>query len=474
MQGMKSLGRAIALIAVLAGLGVATHVSPAQAEDTVWLCKPGAADDLCAGTIEGTTKPAPGETAQPLGYTRPADAPVDCFYLYPTQSPQTTRNSNLEKDAPIRRVAVQQARMFSTVCDVYAPMYRQVTFKGSQANYNPDVETAYQSALSGWKDYLANYNDGRGFILLGHSQGSAMTARLINEEIDGNPELRERMVGAFAPGANINVPTGKLVGGMYDNVPACSALGEIGCLVAFSTFKGYPGDTAQYSRLNSGYWIHKEPRPDPATNEVVCVNPARLDGSNGILEPLINFDYLLGVPAGAESAAPWQGQPDFYGAECTRENGAHWLNLRTLDQPGDTRTDLAAAVASGNNYHVPEVNITEGNLLNVARAQADTYVVLEAKREAAAARPGVAAKLEKAKASYRKRRVEVLKSTRLMKKAAKKCRKASGKTRRAACKSKKRLARKKATAAKKAKQQNRRVKALTAELRELDEIIDAA
>lgn len=478
MQGMKIFGRVLALIAVFAGLGAATYASPATAEDTVWLCKPGDADDLCAGTLDGTTIPAPGQTAQPLGYTRPTDAPVDCFYLYPTQSTQSTPNSNLEKDPAIRRVAVQQARMFSTVCDVYAPMYRQVTFSGSQASYNDQVETAYQSALAGFKDYLANYNNGRGFILIGHSQGSAHTARLIDEEIDNNPELRERMIGAYAPGANINVPTGKLVGGMYDNVPACSTAGEIGCLVAFSTFKGYPGDTAQYSRLNSGYWIYKQPRPDPATNEVVCVNPAELDGSNGLLDPLINYDYLTGVPSKGETASPWKAQRDFYSAECARENGAHWLNLSTFDRPGDERLDLAAAlVAPSNNYHVPEVNLTEGNLLRVAQAQTDTYVTVEAKRkalaDAIAARPGVAAKLKKAKASLRKRRVEVLKSNRLMKKAAKKCRKASGKKRKVACKSKKRLARKKATAAKRAKGLNRQIKTLNKKLSELDKVISA-
>ena len=97
-------------------LAVAAIVAPATAfaGDTTWICKPGQADDLCAGTIDGTTIPPPGEQAQPLGYTRPKDPPVDCFYLYPTQSEQAGPNSNLDKDPPIRRVVVQQARMFSS------------------------------------------------------------------------------------------------------------------------------------------------------------------------------------------------------------------------------------------------------------------------------------------------------------------------------------------------------------------------
>lgn len=472
MSARISLVRLFALAAVVMGLGVAAFAAPASAADeTTWLCKPGQADDMCGGTIDGTIKPAPGQQGGPLGYTRPADAPVDCFYLYPTQSEQTTPNSDLAKDAPIRRVAVQQARMFSSVCDVYAPMYRQVTYSGSQASHNEEVETAYQSALAGFKDYLENYNDGRGFILIGHSQGSAHTARLIDEQIDGNPELRSRLVGAIAPGANVNVPTGQLVGGMYENVPACSSLGEVGCLVAYSMYKGYPGNTAQFSRLDTGYWIYDLPRPDPATQEVVCVNPAALDGSNGILTPLINFDYLLGVPNGPESAAPWGGQPDFYAAECARENGSHWLNLRTLDTPGDERQDLSSLVASGNNYHVPEVNLAEGNLLNVAQAQTDTYVVAERIADAKVAKEAAQKKLTTLKASLRKRRVEVLKSNRAIKAATKKCRKAAEPKRLAACKSKKRLTRKKIGTKKQITKLNRQITGLNKEIKRLDGII---
>lgn len=471
--------RLVALATVVLGLGVAAFAGPANAaDDTVWLCKPGQADDICAGTINGTVNPPPGQQARPLDYTRPADAPVDCFYLYPTQSGQATPNSNFDKDPPIRRVAVQQARMFSSVCDVYAPMYKQVTFNGSQASHNEEVEIAYQSALAGFKDYLENYNDGRGFILLGHSQGSAHTARLIDEEIDGNPELRNRMVGAFAPGANVNVPIGQLVGGMFQNVPACSSLGEIGCLVAFSTYKGYPGDTSQYSRLNSGYWIYNLPRPDSATQEVICVDPGALDGSNGVLDPLINFDYLLNVPSGPESAAPWSSQPEFYAADCKRQNGAHWLDLRTLDTPGDTRTDLGSLVASGNNYHVPEVNLTEGNLLRIAQAQTDTYTakiaeeqrqkeIAEAKVKKAAAQK----KLTTLKKSLKKRRVEVLKSNRMIKSSTKKCGKAANPKKSSACKAKKRLTRKRTNIKKQVTKLNRQITSLNKEIKRLDVII---
>ncbi len=78
----------LACLALVAAAVALIAPAAAQAEDTVWICKPGQADDLCAGTIDGVSNPAPGQAAEPLPYKRPADAPADCFYLYPTQSEQ--------------------------------------------------------------------------------------------------------------------------------------------------------------------------------------------------------------------------------------------------------------------------------------------------------------------------------------------------------------------------------------------------
>ena len=378
MSTAYAWGRAaLVLVALAAGAAIAP-ASAAAAGDTSWICKPGQADDLCAGTIAGETNPPPGEQPEPLPYSRPADAPIDCFYLYPTQSDQPGPNADLAKDAPIRRVVVQQARMFSSVCDVYAPMYRQVTLNGNQLAHNDSVETAYRSARSGFKDYLRNHNDGRGFIMLGHSQGSAHTARLIQEFVDTDRKLQERFIGAMAPGANIAVPIGKRVGGLFENVPACTRVAQYGCVIAFSMYNEPPGEFASFSRVDFGYWIYPQERFSAATHEVICTNPGRLDGGDGGLLPLVNFDYLTGVPAN-ESAEPWGGQPEFYRAQCKRQGGAHWLNLSKVGLPGDSRPDLGSFVADGSNYHVPEVNLTEGNLLAIAQLQTDSWLADQAR-----------------------------------------------------------------------------------------------
>ena len=38
-----------------------------------------------------------------------------------------------------------------------------------------------------WREYLANHNKGRPFVLIGHSQGSLMLQQLIAHEIEGKP-----------------------------------------------------------------------------------------------------------------------------------------------------------------------------------------------------------------------------------------------------------------------------------------------
>lgn len=449
---------ALAAIATVTAAAAMALPAAASAEETVWICNPGQADDLCAGSIAGTTWHDPGPQV-PLGFTRPDDPPVDCFYVYPTVSEQATPNADLEKDPEVRRVVVQQARMFSRVCDVYAPMYRQETDPGV---YTEHTEVAYQSALAAWKDYLQNHDRGRGVILLGHSQGSATLGRLIDEEIDPNPSLRNRLVGAILPGANIYVPKGELVGGMYDHVPACSEPGQHGCLVAYSMFNGYPGDAPPFANVSTGYWAYRVDRPDPTANEVVCTDPTVLSGDAGKLVPLVNFDYLVTAPE-KETASPWSSFPGLMTAACARQGDAHWLDVDLGPSPDAFLVGLIDTVASGNNYHVPEVNLAEENLVRIAGLQATSY--LETQRTIANLRSRLRQVTKSRNAARRKANRLNRKTIRLKKRA----RSAKGKQRRVIRRTLKKTRRQ-------AKAQRKRARSLTGKLgtiqRELSQLAD--
>ena len=51
--------------------------------------------------------------------------------------------------------------------------------------------------------YFENLNDGRPFILAGHSQGSAIQSLVLAEYMKAHPEYRERMIAAYVLGYSI-------------------------------------------------------------------------------------------------------------------------------------------------------------------------------------------------------------------------------------------------------------------------------
>ena len=72
---------------------------------------------------------------------------------------------------------------------------------------------AYSGVLSAWRQYLKRWNKGRGVVLIGHSQGTGMLKRLIQDKIDPSRGARRRVVSALLLGGNVVVPPGRDVGG---------------------------------------------------------------------------------------------------------------------------------------------------------------------------------------------------------------------------------------------------------------------
>ena len=133
--------------------------------DTVWLCRPGLASNPCALSLDTTVVSADGTTTVERA-TPAAEAPIDCFYVYPTISAQGTLNADLSVDPELVTIAEQQAARFSSVCRVFAPVYRQVTVSGL---INPTVtaanfDLAYADVRRAWIEYLARDNRGRGVV----------------------------------------------------------------------------------------------------------------------------------------------------------------------------------------------------------------------------------------------------------------------------------------------------------------------
>jgi Protein of unknown function (DUF3089) len=362
-------GRRLLLAASLAALLVVC--APASAR-TVWLCKPGLAENPCLAPLTTTVIDADG----PAGVERPGRArrpEIDCFYVYPTVSGQPAVNANRRIEAEQRAVARQQASRFSQVCRPFAPVYRQLTLAGIQ---RPEgipptaARRAYRDVRDAWRDYLARHNRGRGVVLVGHSQGTYMLRELVRREIDRRPKVRRRLVSALLIGGNVLVRKGRPAGGDFRNVPACRAARQTGCVIAYSAFSDVPSADAQFGRAATGF---PGAGGDPSRHEVLCTNPASLRGGAGALRTLFRtepFPGVLGAVAGDPPAAPtpWAALPGRFTARCRNEGGASWLHV--THAPGDPRMVLNQSLGPAWGLHLYDVNLALGDLVGLVRRQA--------------------------------------------------------------------------------------------------------
>jgi len=268
--------RTLAAIATaFAAPACALAIAPAAAgAKTVWLCQPGQAPNPCSESLRTTYTTSDGVTKDlevPLA-RRPR---IDCFYVYPTVSDQPTINADLTVDPEQSAIARYQASRFSQRCRVFAPMYRQLTLAGIGGASIPEqaVQLAYGDVRRAWREYWRKHNQGRGVVLIGHSQGTGMLTQLIREKVDRFPKVRRQLVSALLLGGNVTVEKGSDVGGAFRSVPACRRADETACVVAYSTFNQTPPPDAVFGRV-SGVLVDLAGR-DPAELEVLCTNPPR-------------------------------------------------------------------------------------------------------------------------------------------------------------------------------------------------------
>ena len=142
------------------------------------------------------------------------DKPVDVIYLYPTVygTIAETEDDIADIDDTAMRMlaiysAVSQAGVFEESCNVYAPYYRQFTVDRLLDMIENSPESLYYCAsmdLYNMLDYyFENLNEGRPFILAGHSQGSVWLTVILEDYMKEHPEYLENMVAAYAIGYSI-------------------------------------------------------------------------------------------------------------------------------------------------------------------------------------------------------------------------------------------------------------------------------
>jgi Protein of unknown function (DUF3089) len=372
----------IAAVSAVALIVPGIAASAASAE-TTWLCKPGIANNPCESSLTATVQLGNGSS-----FTENAvdnkNAPIDCFYVYPTVSSQFTQNANLEIDPEETQIAIDQASRFSQTCKVYAPIYPQLTIPAinTPGGITPEGSAkAYIGAATAFGEYIEKYNKGRGFILIGHSQGAAILIHLIQEQFDTNtPQaavLRKLMVGAILLGGNVTVPKGKTVGGTFKNVPACQVAGQTHCVIAYSSFLKEPPNPSFFGRVSSSLLGGAATEEEIKNNEVLCTNPSVLAGNAA--GPLLRYESTTPFPGllapfapGAKGTTPWVADPGQYSGQCDRAGGATWLQL-TPTSSTDTREPIIEALGPLWGTHLEDVDVALGNLVANSGLQALNY-----------------------------------------------------------------------------------------------------
>ena len=343
-----------------------TAANPAPAP-TVWLCFPGKAFDPCHTSLATTVVRADG-TRTVERPRQPAHPAIDCFYVYPTVSDENRGNSDLKIGFAQVLVAEAQAAQFSQVCDVYAPMYRQITDRGlTTPSLHANPYLAYRDVLAAWRDYLAHYNHGRGVVLIGHSQGAYVLKHLVASVIDRSPTQRRLLVSAILLGGQVhaaNTPDGH---GDFTSTPPCRSTTVTSCVIAYSSFGQVPPRGAMFGRSRI-----------PGTH-IVCVNPAA-PGSAAAepVTPLLPAAIARFVGGGAQTdvKTPWVSYPGLYTARCEQSGNASWLQITRTNLPGDTRPVVRPMFGPGWGLHATDVNIALANLVSVVGAQARAFARL--------------------------------------------------------------------------------------------------
>ena len=164
---------------------------------------------------------------------------IDVFYIYPTLivSDKDERwNVPLNDSVQIKKVlniAVRfQASAWGNSGNLYVPYYRQAHIRSYDLLENGGTTAlllAYSDVKAAFEYYLKHYNNGRGIILAGHSQGSTHISYLLRDFFDGKT-LQKQLVAAYIPGVGLDK-------NQFKTIPFMEKPNQTGGFVTWNTFK---------------------------------------------------------------------------------------------------------------------------------------------------------------------------------------------------------------------------------------------
>jgi pimeloyl-ACP methyl ester carboxylesterase len=217
----------------------------------------------------------------PTAYSRLPGGPIYATILDPRMVPGA--------QTAFRR----QATAFLPVGNVYAPYYRQI-----DATYQLSLPFAQQKkniagipstdVFAAFKHFLKHYDRGRPFILVGHSQGSAVLANLLAKYMKSHPRVYERMIAAYVVG----YPVQGTYLAQHPHLKFAKGPSDTGVIVSWNTEAptiAAPSPVVQPGAIamNPITWTRKQTEASAAENR----GSIELDPATGM--PVLNVDGTI-------------------------------------------------------------------------------------------------------------------------------------------------------------------------------------
>jgi hypothetical protein len=167
---------------------------------------------------------------------------VDIFFIYPTawrangKYPISELN-NHEMIKGAKYYLKYRASVFESIGNIFAPYYRQLdAFFAYQTGSQDGARKYYRGVpktdiMASFDFYIKNFNNGRPFILLGHSQGAMMVAEILSDYMSKNPDVYKRLIASYAIGA-------PLTKAYYDknvHLKPAKKFNDIGVVISYNT-----------------------------------------------------------------------------------------------------------------------------------------------------------------------------------------------------------------------------------------------
>ena len=137
---------------------------------------------------------------------------ADTIYFYPTAYNDPSEGAALvcDIDSEMMRAGAvpmleRNASAFYKSTNVFAPYYRQLNLAKISGDFEKLMaENVTRTDVYASLDYyFENYNEGRPFILAGHSQGSQVVRLVLKDYMQAHPEYYERMIAAYVLGYSV-------------------------------------------------------------------------------------------------------------------------------------------------------------------------------------------------------------------------------------------------------------------------------